>query len=348
MGEYQEDLLARSSDQGGTITPMRTDADDATRVAGADAAFARPWLAHYSADVPQRIDVPEQPLPWLVDEAARKVSARAAISYYGTLISYAQFASLVDRFARALVKLGVRHGDRVSLCLPNVPQFPIAFYGALKAGAAVVPTNPLYTQPELEHQLNDAGVKVVVTLDMLYHTLAAVRARTPVEQVIIGGVADYFPTGLALAYQAREFVTRRGKPHIDAQTWRDPTLHRFKDVIGPSHDRQGFEVYQLPTPAAPDDLAVLQYTGGTTGVAKGAMLTHRNLMANAVQSWAWSEQSETGAHSTLCVAPFFHSYGLTVAMNLSVLAGATMVLLPRFTIEDTLKAIERYKPDLFP
>ncbi len=354
MGEHQEGFSAQG-EQRGTVTPLHTEVTDVASVGAAtastaalDASLTRPWLAHYSAGVPQRIDIPERPLSWLLDEAARKVSARAAISYYGTLISYAQFASLADRFARALVKLGVQRGDRVSLCLPNTPQFPIAFFGALKAGAVVVPTNPLYTQPELEHQLNDAGVKVVVTLDMLYRTLATVRARTPVQHVIIGSVADYFPTGLALAYNAREFVTRRGKPHIDAQTWRDSSLHGFKDVIGASHDRQGFEVYQLPEPAAPDDLAVLQYTGGTTGVAKGAMLTHRNLLANAAQSWAWSEQSAEDPHTSLCVAPFFHVYGLTVGMNLSILAGATMVLLPRFTIEDTLKAIERYKPDNFP
>jgi non-ribosomal peptide synthetase component F len=181
MGEHQESFSAQSvqGEQRVAVTPLRPEVAGASVSTEAlDASLTRPWLAHYSAGVPQRIDIPERPLTWLLDEAARKVSARAALSYYGTLISYAQFASLADRFARGLVKLGVQRGDRVSLCLPNTPQFPIAFFGALKAGAVVVPTNPLYTQPELEHQLNDAGVKVVVTLDMLYHTLAAVRART--------------------------------------------------------------------------------------------------------------------------------------------------------------------------
>ena len=141
----------------------------------------------------------------------------------------------------------------------------------------------------------------------------------------------------------------RGKPHADTKALRaDPTLHHFKDLLGHAHDRQGFEVFPLPEPARPGDLAVLQYTGGTTGVAKGAMLTHRNLLANA-HAVPRLERAAGGAdHISLCVAPFFHVYGLTVAMNLTVYDGATMVLLPRFTVKDTLNAIEKYKPDLFP
>ena len=328
------------------MTPLRPDVGAQSGSMG-DAEL--PWFAHYSPGVPHTVDIPEQPLPWLVDQAARTSGGTTAIAYYGTYITYAQFAALVDRFAHALVKMGVKRGDRVSLCLPNIPQFPIAFYGALKAGAVVVPTNPLYTQPELEHQLKDAQVKVAVVVDLVYPNLAAVRARTSVEHVILAGVADYFPLPLALAYKVRTARENRGKPHTDMRALRsDPTIHQFKQVIGASHDRQGFEVFALPAPAKPDDLAVLQYTGGTTGVAKGAMLSHRNLLANAVQCWAWSEQPPNVTHRTLCVTPFFHVYGLTIGMNMTVLSGSTMVLLPRFTVEDTLKAIERYKPDLFP
>lgn len=309
----------------------------------------RPWLAHYSPGVPETITVPEQPLSWLLDEAARKYGANIAIEYYGTRFTYVQLLSLAERFARALVRLGVRHGDRVSICLPNVPQFPIAFFGALKAGAIAVPTNPLYTQPELEHQLRDAGVKVAVMLDLTLPALAAVRANTPVEHVIVASAADYLPPVLSALYRVREQVKSRRKPHMDARELRaDTTIHRFKEVLGESHGRQGYEVFPLPEPATGDDVAVLQYTGGTTGVAKGAMLTHRNLLANAMQSWAWIEQPEGSKHTSLCVVPFFHVYGLTVAMNVTVLNGSTMVMLPRFDIKDTLKAIERYRPDLFP
>lgn len=312
-------------------------------------AVERPWLAHYSTGVPQTIAVPDRPLPWLLDEAARRYSAHTAIDYYGTRLTYAQLSSLADRFARALIRLGVRRGDRVSLALPNIPQFPIAFFGALKAGAVAVPTNPLYTERELEHQLRDAGVKVAVVFDQLYPTISAVRANVPVEHVILASPSDYLPGALALAYNVKTAAETRGKPHADAKALRaDPTLHHFKDLLGHTHDRQGFEVFPLPEPAAPGDVAVLQYTGGTTGVAKGAMLTHHNLLANAMQAAAWMELPVGPDHISLCVAPFFHVYGLTVAMNLTVMNGATMVLLPRFTVKDTLNAIEKYKPDLFP
>jgi long-chain acyl-CoA synthetase len=320
---------------------------------GSDEALStymrRPWLSHYGPTVPTTVALPDQPLTWLLDEAARKYGAGIAIEYYGAQFTYLQLASLAERFARALAQLGVKRGDRISICLPNTPQFPIAFFGALKAGAVVVPTNPLYTPPELEHQLNDAGVSVIVMLDQFYPALASVRERTTLKHVILTSVSDYFPTPLALAYKASEFLKQRGRKTVDMKALlAQPGNHTFKELLGPAHGRQGFEVYALPEPAAPDDVALLQYTGGTTGVAKGAVLTHRNLLANALQCWAWNDLPPGSRHISLCVAPFFHVYGLTVCMNLSIYGGATMVLLPRFTVKDTLKAIKKYRPDLFP
>jgi long-chain acyl-CoA synthetase len=304
----------------------------------------RPWLAHYSPGVPEAISDFDHPLPWLLEQAVARAGAGVAIDYYGTRITYVQLASLVDRFARALIELGVKKGDRVSIGLPNVPQFPIAFYGALKAGAVAVPTNPLYTPPELRHQLSDAGAKVAIVLDQFYQNLAEVRAETPVEHIIVTSPADYLPRPLAAAFRMREALTSRNHKHAA----KDATVHSFMRLLGSARGRQGFEVFALPAPAAPADVAVLQYTGGTTGVAKGAMLTHRSLVANAMQCWAWNEQPDGSHHVTLCVAPFFHVYGLTVAMNLSIYSGSTMLLQPRFTVKDTLKAITRGKPDLFP
>src|SRR5262249_48149255 len=157
------------------------------------------------------------------------------------------------------------------------------FYGVLKAGGIVVPTNPLYTAPELAHQLRDAGARIVVALEMLYPVLAAVRADTPVELVILTSPADYLPQHLASLYRLRERKDAHGRPHVDGKTLRaDRTLQSFRALLGHAHDRQGFEVFSLPGPAHPDDVAVLQYTGGTTGTAKGAMLTHRNLLVNAM------------------------------------------------------------------
>lgn len=309
----------------------------------------RPWLNHYGSTVPKSVDIPDKPLSWLMDEAARKYGANIAVEYYGTRLSYLQLESLVERFARALVQLGVKRGDRVSISLPNTPQFPIAFFGALKAGAVVVPTNPLYTSPELEHQLNDSGSTVIVMLDQFYPNLAAVRERTPLKHVILTSVSDYFPAPLAFAYKASEYIKQRGKHPVDMKTlMARPDTHSFKAVLGPAHGSQGFQVYALPEPAQSGEIAVLQYTGGTTGVPKGTMLTHRNLVSDATMSWAWSDLPLDVHHINLCVVPFFHVYGLTVAMNLSILSGSTMVLLPRFTVKDTLKAIKKTRPDIFP
>lgn len=313
------------------------------------ASKERPWLAHYSPGVSASVDVPNHDLTWLLDEACRRYGANVAIEYFGRRITYLQLASLVDRFAHALLRLGLQRGDRVSLCLPNVPQFPIAFYGILKAGGVVVPTNPLYTQPEMEHQLRDAGVAMVIILDQFYPTLAAIRVHTAVKHVILTSPADYLPPALGMLFRVKEATESRGKPRAGRKTQHtDTTIHQFKELLGHAYSRQGFELLPMPEPATGNGLAVLQYTGGTTGLAKGAMLTHSNLLANAMQAWAWNEQPAGSRHTTLCVAPFFHVYGLTVGMNMTMLNGSTMLLLPRFTVKDTLKAIEKYQPDLFP
>ena len=319
-------------------------------VPGDIAPASRPWTAHYSSSVPASITVPEQPLTWLLDEAARTSSAFTAIEYYGTRLSYAQFASLADRFARGLVKLGVRPGDRVSICLPNCPQFPVAFYGRAEGGRGRRAYQPaVYTArvgaptPRFRREgdraarpaLPQPGASAREYPGRAYHPdqrrgllPAAARAGVP---------------------RARGDHVTPSRPQAGAHSaQRLHASHDFRHFIGHAGDSQRLEGVQLPESAKPDDLALLQYTGGTTGVAKGAMLTHRNLLTNAMQCWSWNEQPAGSKHVTLCVAPFFHVYGLTVAMNLTIFAASTMVLLPRFTVKDTLDAIEKYKPDLFP
>ncbi|MGO8950838.1 MAG: long-chain-fatty-acid--CoA ligase [Ktedonobacterales bacterium] len=309
----------------------------------------RPWVAHYSPGVPASLDIPQKPLTWILDQATRHYGANTAIEYYGTKLSYLQLNSLVDRFAHALIHLGLQRGDRVSICLPNVPQFPIAFFGVLRAGGVAVPTNPLYTAPELAHQLQDSGAVAAITLDQFYPTFSSVRGETSLRHIILTSPADYFPPLLATLYRLRQIRELRSRPHIEAvQAGEGPELHRFVNLIGHAAGRQGFRVFPLPEQAGPNDLAVLQYTGGTTGVAKGAMLSHRNLLANALQTGAWNEQTPGSQHTTLCVAPFFHVYGLTVCMTMSLANGWSLVLLPRFTLRETISAIEKYKPDMFP
>ncbi len=309
---------------------------------------ARPWIRHYEQGVPVQIDIPDQPLTWLLDQTVKRYPAHTAIIYYGTTLSYAQLSSLANRFAVGLQRLGIKKGDRVAIALPNIPQYPIAFYGALKAGAIVVPTNPLYTPREMQHQLADSGARIMVMLDDFYPVVRAVRSNTALEHVILTSPADYLPPVLRRLYP----LSRRGAKYpeprlVEKEIHEDRTLHFMSDMLR-SHTRFGIELFNLPVPTSSSDLAVLQYTGGTTGLSKGAMLTHRNLLANAMQTRYWTPKAREAGEIVLCVAPFFHSYGMTVGMNLAIFAAATMVLLPRFKAKDVVKAIRRYRPTLFP
>ena len=308
----------------------------------------RPWLRHYEQGVPAELEIPDRPLTWLLDRTASRYPGHAAILYYGTKLTYAQLSSYANRFAIELQRLGVQKGDRVAIALPNVPQYPIAFYGALKAGAVVVPTNPLYTEREMQHQLADSGAKIMVMLDMFYPVVRAIRQQTQLEHVIIASAADFLPPMLHTLYPLSQLREKHPEPRLtEKEVHEDKTLHIMHALLA-AHTKGGVELFNLPVPASSNDLAVLQYTGGTTGLPKGAMLTHRNLLANAMQTRHWTPQAREAAETTLCVAPFFHSYGLTVGMNLSIYAAATMVLLPRFQVKDVVDTIRRYHPTLFP
>jgi long-chain acyl-CoA synthetase len=331
---------------------------------------SRPWLRHYAQGVPASVDIPDHPLAWLLDSTVSKYPSHTAFIYYGTKLSYAQFSSQANRFATALLRLGIEPGDRIAIALPNIPQYPIAYYGALRAGAVVVPTNPLYTGREMQHQLADSGARAMVMLDMFYPVVRAIREKTSLEHIILTSPADYLPPLLSKLYPLSTFLTDRlsearkqfagrlhkmpersaGRPEprlTEEELRGDKTLHLMHDLLE-AHTKGGIEVYNLPTAARGDDLAVLQYTGGTTGLSKGAMLTHRNLLANALQTRVWIVDARDGQEINLCVAPFFHSYGMTVGMNLSILSASTMVLLPQFKAKEVVSAIRRYHPTQFP
>ncbi len=307
-----------------------------------------PWLRSYEDGVPHKIDIPDHPLTWILDTASGFYPNNIAMIYYGTRITYAQFSSLANHFAVALQRLGVRKGDRVAIALPNVPQYPIAFYGALRAGAVVVPTNPLYTEREMQHQMADSGAKVLVMLDSFYPTVRAIRSQTGLEHIIVTSPSDFMPPLLRTLYPLSQRKVKVPQPALTrAELEADPTLHQMQPLLQ-SRTRGGIELFNLPIPATGSDLAVLQYTGGTTGLSKGAMLTHRNLLANALQTQHWVPRARLGKEVSLCVSPFFHAYGLTSGMNVSILLAAKMVLLPRFKAAEVLKAIRQYKPAIFP
>ncbi|BDG60727.1 long-chain-fatty-acid--CoA ligase [Caldinitratiruptor microaerophilus] len=301
-------------------------------------AADRPWVKFYDPWVRPHLDYPDVPLyAFLDDTAARKPHGTATI-FQGARLTWAGVREAADAFAAALAALGVRPGDRVAIMLPNLPQTVITFYGALKAGAVVVMTNPLYTERELEHQLSDSGAETLVFLDILYPRVSRAVPRTPVRRLIAASIRDALPLPLRLLYPLKA----RREGHSLALP-DQPNLHRLPELLARHRG--------APPPAVTvrgEDLALLQYTGGTTGIAKGAMLTHRNLVANTLQTWEWVRGLERGEQRVLAVLPFFHVYGLTTALNLGVATGATLILVARFQVGEVLKLIQRYRPTLFP
>uniref|UniRef100_UPI0026148947 long-chain-fatty-acid--CoA ligase n=1 Tax=uncultured Thermus sp. TaxID=157149 RepID=UPI0026148947 len=290
-----------------------------------------PWYTHYDPGVPK-----EAPRPWLLTELlkenARRYPQKVALEFLGRSLSYRGLWQEVEAFAKGLQEAGLKPGDRVAIMLPNSPQFVIAFYGTLLAGGVAVNTNPMYTPRELRHQLLDSGAKALVILDLLLPRYQEVKAEAPVEILVRTGIQDYLPFPKNLLYPLA--LKRKGQAPKDLEgiPWRT--------FLKPGQPR--------PIPLDLDDLALLQYTGGTTGVAKGAMLTHRNLSSNALQVRSWIPDFQEGKEVVLGAIPFFHVYGMTVAMNLALLGAAKLVLLPRPELKPIVEAIERHRVTLFP
>ncbi len=299
----------------------------------------KPWLKFYDEGVPATIDYPDKPLYWTLEEAARKYPHNTATIFMGAKLTYRELNDLADRFAAALADLGVKKGDRVSIHLPNCPQFVIAYYGALKAGAVVVPTNPLYVEREIEHQLNDSGAETIVTLTKFYPVVRRVKERTKLKNIIVTNIKEYFPPLIKLLFTLFKEKKEGHRPPIPEE----PGTYFFQDLMA-KYPPTPPEVEIEPE----EDLALLQYTGGTTGIPKGAMLTHKNMLVNAIQVRHWMTGLEEGKEVLLAVLPFFHVYGMTVCMNMPIYLGAAMVLLPQFKVKEVLEAINKYKPTLFP
>jgi long-chain acyl-CoA synthetase len=291
----------------------------------------QPFYAHYDPGVPK-----EAPRPWLLFKAleanAQRFPRRVALEFLGRSLTYRELWREVEAFAKGLQEAGLRPGDRVAIMLPNSPQFVIAFYGTLLAGGVGVNVNPMYTPRELRHQLQDAGVQALVILDQLLPRYQEVKAEVPVRLLVRTGIQDYLPFPKNLLYPL--MLRRKGQAPkaLEGIPWR------------------AFLKRGRPEPVAVDldDLALLQYTGGTTGLAKGAMLTHRNLSSNALQVRAWIPDFREGEEVVLGAIPFFHVYGMTVAMNLALLGAAKLVLLPRPEIGPIVEAIEKHRVTLFP
>ena len=297
--------------------------------------FERPWFKNWPEGVPKRIDYPKVPLHALLERSVQDFPDKPAMIFLGKKMTYRELGSLVNRFATALYNLGIRKGDVVGLHLPNMPQFVVAYYGALKIGAVVTGISPLFVERELEFQLSDSEAKAIVLLDALFPRFKKIWEKTKVKFAIVARLGEYMP-GL------KAFLGKLLKKIPTAEVPPQPNVYFFKELVEKTPEQP-----PSVTINPEEDLAVLQYTGGTTGLPKGAMLTHMNLVSNAVGCSAWL-QAKRGEDTGLSVLPFFHIYGMTVAMNFTIYAGATMVLLPRFDVVEVLKSIQKYKVTLFP
>ncbi|MFD1623017.1 long-chain-fatty-acid--CoA ligase [Azospirillum griseum] len=308
------------------------------RLTGVDSsAEQRPWLAHYPDNIAWDQRFAPAPLHQLFEDAARRFADRPCLDFLGRRYRYAEVADLVNRAARGFQDMGVGPGVRVGLCLPNCPTYVIAFFGILKAGGTVVNYNPLYVERELEHQIADSQTDIMVTLDLkqIYPRIGLMLERTRLKRVVVCRMSTILPTVKGALFRLLKRSELAAVPQDDRHIDSDRLL---------ANDGAMRSVAIDPL----RDVAVLQYTGGTTGVPKGAMLTHHNLQANAQQVMAWFPGVALGQERMLAVLPFFHVFAMTVVLNLGLAAGAELVMLPRFEAEQVLKTIAKRKPTLVP
>ncbi len=305
----------------------------------------KPWLKSYDAGVPPSLEYPAVPIFYFLEEYARKIPEKTALifqpapaAYAVSRMTYRELNDLSDRLAAALSDLGVQKGDRVLLLMVNSPQFVISYYAVLKLGAVVVATNPLYSPREMEYQAQDAGAKAAIVMSRFYPVIKKIQGNTALEKVIVTNIKDYMPPLLRFLFTLAREKKSGDRVAVAAGDY------SFTDLLG----RYGPD-RRPRVEVAPDDLALLQYTGGTTGLPKGAMALHRNIVANAFQIRAWIREEKEGEGVVLGAIPLFHVYGLVTVLNYGVASGSTMVLLPDpRDLDNLFFAIERHKPKTFP
>lgn len=295
------------------------------------------WHRHYDLGVPTEIARPTMTLPQALAQTAQEFPQRLALRFLGMKLTYSQLLEQISRLAAGLGQLGLRPGERLGLLLPNCPQVVLSYYAALHLGAVVVMLNPLASPRELAQQLTDAGVRKLIALDHLTPKIQSLRAAVGLEHLIVTGLADYLPFPLNWLYPwkaRRQGLATGVRPDQGHLSFTQLLKTSTPSTAGP--------------PSDPEAIAVLQYTGGTTGIPKAAMLTHCNLMANIAQINAWLPRLQRGQERVLAVLPFFHVFGMTAAMNWPLCLGGTVIILPRFEVEQVLKTIQKYRPTVFP
>ena len=298
----------------------------------------RPWLKCYDEGVPQQIDYPDVPLFFFLEEAARKYPNTPCTIFKGAKISYHEMNELTDRLAAGLASLGVKKGDRVGLFMPNTPQFVMAYFAILKIGAIVVATNPLYSHREIEHQVNDAGIEVMVVMSNFYRIIKDLQPNTKIRTLVVTNLKETLPPILSFLFT----LTKEKKGGFRVQleqgdVWMQDLISRYKPEDRP------------PVEVTPDDDALFQYSGGTTGISKGAIAMHSNLVANSLQIRHWMISAEDGKEVVLMAIPLFHVYGMVAGMLFAIRTGASMVMVPNpRDLKDVLSNIQKYKATVFP
>ncbi len=299
----------------------------------------RPWLAHYDRGVPQTIEYPKAPLFYFLEEAAKKYPDRACTIFKGAVISYKEMNALSDHMAAALVEMGVKKGDRVGIFMPNVPQFVIVYFGILKAGGVVVAVNPTYPADEVITPVNDANIDIMFTLTRFYGVLKAVRERSKLKKIIVSNIKEALPSFTSLLFTLlKEKKEGHHVAELDARdVWMKDLLKKHENSPRPKVD------------ISPDDTALFQYSGGTTGIPKGAVAMHRNVVANTLQIKSWMPNLDPGKEVVLMGIPLFHVYGMVAGMNFAMSNGASMVMVPNARdLKDVLENVSKYKATIFP
>lgn len=299
----------------------------------------RAWLAQYPFEIPATLDIEGIPVQEYLIRTAKEFPEKIAVHFMGKEMSYRQLYESANKVAAYLQSLGIQKDDRVAIMLPNMPAAVISYFGVLIAGGIVVQTNPLYTERELEYQLKDSGAKAIIGLDLLYPRISKVKPQTKVEHIIVTAIKDFLPFPKNLIYP---FIQKK-QNGIVVNVKHEGNNHLLVEILKQPQGNLTVHEYDFH-----EDLALLQYTGGTTGFPKGVMITHKNLVSNAAMCAAWLYKSKPGKEVVLGVLPFFHVYGMTTVMILSVLQAQKMVLIPKFDVNTILKAIEKQRPTLFP
>ncbi len=297
----------------------------------------KPWLAHYDKGVPEFVDYEETCIPEFLNRSAERFPNNMALLFQGYRVTYKELKTMVDRFAVCLSKFGIQKGDSVAILLPNIIPCVVGYYAILKVGATAVMNNPLYTDRELEHQFNDSGAKLLITLDLLGNRMIDLRPKTGIKQIIYTSIGDYLPFPKSLL-----FPLVGKKKGLKADVKSAPDVYKWKSVLASCTGN-------APTVKLSfEDTAMYQYTGGTTGVSKGVMLTHGNLSKQVQHIRAWFPMFNDGEEIMLGALPFFHVFGLSTAMNYSIYAGWGNILVPKPQPEALLETISQFKPTFAP